>query len=248
MKPYYEDAFVRLYHADCRELLPGWNIDNALLIADPCYGQTSLPWDKWDPSWLRYIPSEIRTMWVFGTLRMFMHHANDFQGWKMSQDIVWEKHNGSSFHNDRFRRVHEQVCHFYRGRWATVPHFVPTTPDAVKRTVRRKQRPTHMGEIGGLSYRSIDGGPRLQRSVLQVRSAHGEALHPTQKPLGIIRPLIQYGTQEGGHVIVPFAGAGSELIAAKQLGRKADGAEIVEEYCEQAAKRLSQGVLEFASV
>lgn len=248
MKPYYQDAFVTLYHADCRELLPEWQLDHALLIADPCYGQTSLSWDKWDPSWLNYIPDQLRSMWVFGTLRMFMQHTNDFSGWKLSHDIVWEKHNGSSFHNDRFRRVHEQVCHFYRGKWGSIPHFVPTTPDAIKRTVRRKKRPAHMGEIPGVLYRSEDGGPRLQRSVLRVRSTHGHALHPMQKPTGIIRPLIEYGTREGDTVLVPFAGAGSDLLAAKQLGRKAIGTETIEEFCEATAKRLSQDLLELASL
>jgi site-specific DNA-methyltransferase (adenine-specific) len=40
-------------------------------------------------------------------------------GFKYSQDVVWEKQNGTGFHNDRFRRVHEHAVMFYRGAWGS---------------------------------------------------------------------------------------------------------------------------------
>lgn len=91
--------------------------------------------------------------------------------------------------------------------------------------------------------RREDGGPRLMRSVLQVRSEHGRAVHPTQKPLGILRPLIQYSCSIDGTMLDPFAGSGSTLLAARELGRRAIGIEAREDYCEAAVKRLAQGVL-----
>ena len=80
----------------------------------------------------------------------------------------------------------------------------------------------------------------MMRSVLYARNCHGYAEHPTQKPFEILQPLIEYSCPVGGTIYVPFAGCGSELEAARQLGRKAIGVEVREEYCAIAAKRLEQ--------
>lgn len=240
MKPYYDEGGITIYHGDCRDLvLPAVDV----VIADPPYGETSLVWDRWPSNWLAHAAGWTDSVWCFGSVRMVLEHADEFCGWQFAQDIVWEKHNGSGFAADRFKRVHEHVLQFYRGPWARIYKDPQFTDDATSRAVRRKERPPHTGEIENSTYQSFDGGPRHMRSVLRVRSEHGNAVHPTQKPLGILHPLIGYSCPPGGIVLDPFMGSGSTLRAAKDVGRRAIGVEVDERYCEIAARRLGQEVL-----
>lgn len=242
MKPYFERDGVTLYHGDCREIAPTLDYD-AVCVTDPPYGQTSLKWDQWVEGWLQACP--FRSLWCFGTLRMFMDHADDFKaaGLKLSQDVIWEKHNGSGFAADRFKRVHEQAAHFYRGSWQHVyKHTVRVNHGGPRKTVRTRGLTPHTGAIGNTGY--TDDGKRIQRSVIRVRSTHGYAEHETQKPLGILLPLIENSAPKiGGCVVDMFAGSGSHLIAAAQFGARAIGIEIDERKCEVAARRIAGGVL-----
>lgn len=234
---------MTIYHADCRDVLADLpEVD--LVIADPPYGDTSLDWDVPVAGWLPKLPLKpSASVWCFGSLRMFMNTSKEWAAWTLAQDVIWEKHNGSGFHADRFKRVHEHVVHFYQGEWRRVYKHVVTTPDAVKKTARRKHRPTHMGQIDRGAYSSQDGGPRIMRSVIKNRSCHGYAEHPTQKPVGILGPLIEYSCPPGGLVLDPFMGAGSILRAAKDLKCRAIGIEKDLHFCEVAVRRLAQAVL-----
>lgn len=69
--------------------------------------------------------------------------------------------------------------------------------------------------------------------------------HPTQKPFPLMRWCLSFLPEICTSILDPFMGSGTTLRAAKDLGRKAIGIEIEEKYCEIAAKRLSQRVLEF---
>lgn len=245
---------VRILEGDCRAVLatlPAGQFDAC--IADPPYGDTSLPWDRICPGWIPAVARVLKpaaSVWVFGSLRFLapMFAEMEAHGFRYSQDIVWEKQNGTGFHADRFRRVHEHVVLFYRGAWADVHHETQFTNDATARAVRRKTRPTHTGHIDAGSYVSEDGGPRLMRSVLQVRNEHGKAVHPTQKPLGIISPLVRYSVPPRGSFIVPFAGSGSECLAGKVEGRSSVGIELNPEYAELARRRITGDAPLFAEV
>lgn len=94
--------------------------------------------------------------------------------------------------------------------------------------------------------------PRIYRHLWSGAYRTGEeagmrSVHPTQKPVELFRWCVQRMPGETQTVLDPFMGSGTTLRAAKDLGRKAIGIEIEERYCEIAAKRLEQEVLDFGT-
>ncbi|MGW4493813.1 DNA-methyltransferase [Streptomyces sp. NPDC004376] len=238
--PYWQDeeAGLQLYLGDMREILPALGVQADLVCTDPPYSETSLAWDRWPNGWPTLAATVASSMWCFGSMRMFLDRAGEFADWKLSQDIVWEKANGTGFATDRFKRVHEIATHWYRGDWASVHHDTPRVayagPD--KHARARTDRGQHLGKIGAQRYE--DDGTRLIRSVLRAKSVRG-GLHPTEKPQSLVQHMVTYACPSDGLVLDPFAGSGSTLDAARQIGRRAIGIEVNEEYCERAALRLS---------
>lgn len=248
-EPYYADDTVALYLGDCREVLPALGITADLVMADPPYGETSLKWDRWPDGWLTTVADVSRSLWCFGSMRMFLERHDEFKaaGWHLSQDVIWRKQNGTSLAADRFRRIHEFALHWYQGLWRDIHHEVPRTkhhgPDEGSR-MRGASKGSHLGVAGNRVW--ADKGTRLMESVIAADNLHRKSLHPTQKPTGILTPLIEYGCPPGGLVIDPMAGSGSTLEAARLSGRRAIGIEGYEPYAEKAARRLSQMPLELA--
>ncbi len=238
---------VQIVHGDCREVMPALGPFD-MIIADPPYGDTSLDWDVIVSGWEAVALQCLKpggSMWVFGSLRYFMTTGMP-DGWLMAQDIVWEKHNGSSMRKDRFRRVHEHAVHFYPASslWGDIYNVVQTTPDAVAKKVKRSNKPRHFGKVGSVAYESVDGGPRLMRSVVQMRSEHGRAIHETQKPSSLLEILIRTSCPPGGLVGDFFAGSGSAGEACIYADRHYVGAEYRKDCAAQASARLA-GILPF---
>jgi site-specific DNA-methyltransferase (adenine-specific) len=214
-----------------------------LVLTDPPYGDTSLEWDVFGDAWVPYARDSLKpsgSMWVFGSLKHLFRLSQGLSGLKLVQDIVWEKQNGTGAQADRFRRVHEHAIHLILegSVWRDVYHSTQYTMDARKKVVRRKERPPHWGVIENSTYVSEDGGPRVMRSVFHVNNCHGYADHPTQKPEGVVSPLILYSSPLNGMVLDPFMGSGTTAIVCEKNARPWVGIEIEEKYCEIAAKRL----------
>jgi site-specific DNA-methyltransferase (adenine-specific) len=66
----------------------------------------------------------------------------------------------------------------------------------------------------------------------------GKRLHPTQKPLSLMKQLIEIHTNKGDIVVDPFSGSGTTLLAALQLDRLAYGCEIDKIYFDKAMNRI----------
>jgi len=86
---------------------------------------------------------------------------------------------------------------------------------------------------------------RNKRSVWTIGTGEGLEMHTATFPEELVKPCVLAGCPVDGAVLDPFCGTGTTLKVAKELGRRAVGIEIEEKYCEIAAKRLGQKVLEF---
>lgn len=251
MQPYYADDKCQLYLGKMEEVLPALAVTVDACVTDPPYGETKLAWDRWPDGWPALVAQTTSSMWCFGSMRIFLERVDQLAdaGWKLSQDIVWEKPVGTSMATDRFKRVHEFALHWYRDRWNAIQHNTPRVPYyGPDRGDRRggNDRGEHLGSIGARRYE--DDGSRLIKSVIRVANMQGRALHPTEKPTGILQPLIEYAVPPGGVLLDPFAGSGSTLATAKAFGRRAIGIEGDEKYAEIIAKRLCQDPLDFDEV
>jgi site-specific DNA-methyltransferase (adenine-specific) len=83
--------------------------------------------------------------------------------------------------------------------------------------------------------------PLPERPISDVRgwAYTGNRLHPTQKPVCILRPLIRAFCPAGGMVLDPFCGSGSTLVAARHIGRNVIGIELDPLHHRTACQRLA---------
>ena len=113
-------------------------------------------------------------------------------------------------------------------------------PPSRKFLVWDKQQPERFSlAMCEQAWCSFDGNAKLySRRVVGYHK-----LHPTQKPVELMRWCFQQVDTSPATILDPFAGSGTTLLAAKLEGRQAVGIEISERYCEIAANRLRQKVL-----
>ncbi len=94
-----------------------------------------------------------------------------------------------------------------------------------------------------LAWCSWDANARIfKRDPLAMRD-YRRKVHPTQKPVALMRWCLSLIPGNPQTILDTYAGSGSTLVAAKELGLRAIGIEAIEQHCEAAALRLSQETL-----
>jgi site-specific DNA-methyltransferase (adenine-specific) len=119
---------------------------------------------------------------------------------------------------------------------------VQTSNDALARVVKRRSKPAHWGGVGEAVYTSESGGPRIMRSVIGMRSMHGRAIHPTEKPAALLEILIKTSCPPGGQVGDFFAGSGAAGDACAITGRRYIGCEADPGMAARANARLEHSL------
>jgi len=128
-------------------------------------------------------------------------------------------------------------------------HFASRLPDSGGWLVWDKERPDDLDQATcELAWTDCIKGVRRIRWLWHgmIRKGNDTLEHPTQKPEGVMQWCLNLRwTKDYDTVLDPYMGSGSTLRAAKNCNRKSIGIELSEKYCEMAANRMSQEVLEF---
>jgi len=143
----------------------------------------------------------------------------------------------------------DSFCVSFYG-WAQVDRFMSAWRSAGFRIVGHLVFPKrytsvtkHVRYQHECAYLLAKGNPNKPRNplgdVIEWSENTGNKLHPTQKPVSVLLPLIETYSSVGGRVLDPFAGSGSSLLAAKTLGRGWLGIEIDQHYHAVASRRLA---------
>jgi DNA modification methylase len=123
-----------------------------------------------------------------------------------------------------------------------VGHFAfPKRYTSSSRFVRYQHECAHLLAKGNPRYPAMTIGDVIDWTY------SGNKLHPTQKPLSVLLPLVETFSRPQGTVLDPFAGSGSSLIAAKMLGRSYIGIELDAQYHSLATRRLMASAHERAA-
>lgn len=230
MKPYFERDGITIFHGDCREVLKDFTTGGvSLVVTDPPYrsldehvsrGTTTRLVAGGDTAWFPTLTDdELRA--VLATIRDNLLHAWGamyvFADWKTGLRVFRDPEPANVLIWDKMK-----IGMGYN--WRRMNEWIGYFP-----------KPEHELRDKGLG------------DIIRARGIPSEQrTHPTEKPVGVLKPLIENSTVPGGSVLDPFMGTGSTLRAAKALGRTAIGIEIEERYCELAARSLEQEVMVLA--
>jgi site-specific DNA-methyltransferase (adenine-specific) len=119
--------------------------------------------------------------------------------------------------------------------------MVHTGRSSHSRGGRRDRTVNQWGEFENTPVVVDQDGWQYPRSILTFPRPKFDRGHPSQKPVALAEWLIRTYTDPGQLVLDNVAGSGTTLVAARNLGRRAVGIELEEEFCEMTAERLASG-------
>ena len=217
MNPYYQDDAVTIYHADCRDILPYLpKVD--LVLTDPPYGFGRFETDS--KGYLESVAPRLKQTWdiLIDTGCMFVFASTG--------EIV-NLSNAIGLNPKR-------VLWMYKPADCTYPlHGWLLKSEAILWFIK-----------GNNGCNLVERKPYRHDCYIHNRvGLEGIEGHPTVKPIAVCHDFVMRCPVDG-LILDPFMGSGTTLRAAKDLGRKAIGIEIEERYCEIAAKRMAQTVME----
>jgi len=217
IKPYYEEPNITIYHGDCLEIMPELTEKVDLVLTDPPYGTKT----------------DQREEWMIGEFSNVMPIALPLIRQSLVSDGAFYCFTSWSQMADWLLRYQQYFKLQNIIIWDKQRHSGCFSPNSWQFTWEG----VFFGIKGSRKIR------KYQKDVIRSKET-GQRI-AMQKPVDIIKQLLEASTDENNIVLDPFMGSGTTLVAAKELGRRAIGIEIEEKYCEIAVRRLAQGVLPF---
>ena len=222
MKPYYQDNFCTIYHANAVDILPKLLGPQYTLFLDP-------PFDEWDK--VPFVEAETTIAFTNWQNRDALTRTYK----KPRCELVWHFDDGRWVSHYGPRLTHEQIL-----------IYGSTGEGYVGERTNAKPQKKGTGCVGRDKLPDRVYVPRERKlldSVLHFPRNTGGAMGCWGKPLPLVFQLLEW--VDATAILDPFMGSGTSLRAAKDLGLPAVGIEIDEKNCEVAAKRLSQEVFAF---
>jgi site-specific DNA-methyltransferase (adenine-specific) len=230
VNPYYDEDGITIYHGDCRDVLPKLEVEADLLITDPPYG---VSWQSGRQQKFGVMRGDEGALDVVELLALALTrlkrcgHIYVFGDFDLSTlplgnscELIWDK----------------EICGLGDLEQPWGPQH-----ERITFAVYEFSKQNRLKGTGALSARVRKGSilrvPRLQSGAVNR--------HPTEKPVLLLRQLIESSSVIGDLVLDPFMGSGSTLEAARKEDRRAIGIEIDERYCEVAASRFNQPAFDF---